>query len=200
MRVLVGCEFSGTVRDAFLAHGHDAWSCDLLPSESPKGPHLQCDVRDALRNNDWDLFIVHPDCTYLTNSGVRWLHTRPERWAQMRQAAAFFRDMLTTPFAPRVAAENPIMHRYAIEIIGRRQNQVIQPWQFGHLELKATCFWLRNLPKLEPTDIVGPPRTAEERRAWARVHREPPSPERWKNRARTFTGIAAAMAEQWGSL
>ena len=199
MRVLVGCEFSGVVRDAFAARGHDAWSCDLLPSERP-GQHIQGDVLGILEDG-WDLAIFHPHCTYLTNAGVRHLHDRvesrngvkakvagSERWVAMFEGAAFFNRLAASPI-PRIAIENPIPHKYARALIGP-YTQLIQPWQFGHGETKATCLWLKNLPILTPTNIV-------EGRT-ARVHREPPGPDRWKNRSRTFEGIAQAMAEQWG--
>jgi hypothetical protein len=189
MKVLVACEFSGIVRDAFLARGHEAMSCDILPTESP-GPHYQGDVRDIL-GEGWDLMIAHPPCTYLTNSGVRWLHERPERWAALNDACEFFRDLLAAPI-PRIAVENPVPHRYAMDRIGQRYAQSIQPWQFGHGETKRTCLWLKGLPVLEPTEIVGG--------RDARVHRATPGPDRWKLRSLTFPGIAAAMADQWGSL
>lgn len=186
LNVLVGCEFSGTVRDAFTALGHYAMSCDLLPSDTP-GEHYQGDIHDVL---DWgfDLAIFHPPCTYLCNSGVSWLHKQPERWQQMAEGAAFFRELLNAPI-PHIAVENPIMHKYAVAIVGRRQNQVIQPYQFGHGESKATCLWLKNLPCLTPTNQVA----GREQR----LHRLPPSPERWKLRSATYPGIAAGMAEQW---
>lgn len=192
MRVLIGCEFSGVVRDEFLKRGHDAWSCDLLPSERP-GPHLQRDIFTVL-DQGWDLMIFHWPCTRLTNSGVRWLYggrgtVRDEgRWQLMEQDADRFRALLDSDI-PLIAGENPIPHRYAREIMGG-YSQVIQPWMFGHGEVKATCLWLKGLPPLAPTKIV------EGRRP--RVHHEPPSPERWKNRSRTLTGVAEAMAEQWG--
>lgn len=186
MRVLVACEFSGIVRDAFITAGHDAVSCDLLPTESD-GPHIQGDVLDVL-DKGWDLMIAHPPCTYLANSGVRWLHEQEGRWQDMIDGAVFFRQLLNAPI-PRVAIENPIIHKYAAKIIGRRQDQCVQPWQFGHGETKAVCLWLRNLPAIEPTEIVD----GRE----ARVHHEPPSEERWKNRSRFYYGIAKAMAEQW---
>jgi hypothetical protein len=203
VRVLVACEFSGIVRDAFLALGHDAVSCDLLPSES-LGPHIQRDiigVFDEMTRPGYDLIIAHPPCTYLANSGVRWLYggkgttADPKRWAAMREAAWFFGRMLAAP-AVRVAVENPIMHGHARRLI--RENapapdaiQTIQPWQFGHPETKATGLWLRNLPPLTPTDIV-------DGRA-PRVHHASPGPDRWKERSRTLPGIAAAMASQWGA-
>lgn len=133
--------------------------------------------------------IAHPPCTYLCNSGVRWLHSDPERWAKMREGAELFRTLLDAPI-PHIAVENPIVHKYAVEIIGRRQDCVVQPWQHGHPETKATCLWLKNLPPLVPTNIV------EGREA--RVHRLPPSSDRWKLRSTTLPGIASAMAEQWG--
>lgn len=190
MKVLVACEFSGTVRDAFIRAGHDAMSCDLLPTESP-GPHYQGNIIDLLRESRrWDLMVAHPPCTYLANSGVRWLHTEAGRKAKMIGAAEFFRRLLEHRYIRRIAVENPIMHKYAVEIIGRRQDQLIQPWQFGHGETKAICLWLKNLPKLEPTNIV------EGREP--RVHHASPGPDRWKERSRFYTGIAEAMAEQWG--
>lgn len=194
MKVLIACEFSGVVREAFAEMGHDAWSCDLLESEKP-GKHIVSDVRDVL-SDSWDLLIAHPPCTRLANSGVRWLHVPPsgrtvdEMWAEMEVAVAFFVVLLNARI-PRRAIENPIPHKYAMNLIGRRYDQIIQPYQFGHGETKSTCLWLENLPKLQPTEIV------EGRKA--RVHRLPPSANRWKERSRTVAGIAAAMAQQWGS-
>ncbi len=187
MRVLVACEFSGIVRDAFAARGHDAWSCDLLPTERP-GNHIQGDVFNYL-NENWDLLIFHWACTYLCNSGVRWLHEKSGRWNLMRESAEKFKMVLDSGI-PKIAGENPRPHKYALKIIGQKYNQVIQPWQFGHGETKATCLWLVGLPPLMSTSIV----TGREQR----VFREPPSGERWKNRSRTLPGIAKAMAEQWG--
>ena len=189
MRVLIACEFSGIVRDAFLARGHDAVSCDLLPSEAP-GPHIQCDVRDffPMTIHGFDLLIAHPPCTYLANSGVRWLYTKPGRWDLMREAAEFFRLLLEAP-VERVAIENPVIHKHA-EL--RKPDFTIQPWQFGHGETKRICWWTKNLPALEPTNIV------EGREA--RVHKATPSPDRWKERSRFYSGVAEAMAEQWGSV
>jgi hypothetical protein len=191
MKVLVACEFSGTVRDAFAALGHDAWSCDLLPTEKP-GQHLLGDALQFL-DDGWDLMVAHPPCTYLANSGVRWLNKKDgsldrERHNNMVLAKNFFRELLNAPIN-RIAIENPIQHKYG-KI--RQQDQTIQPWQFGHGEIKATCLWLKNLPKLIPTNIV------EGR--MARVHRQPPGENRWKERSRTLSGIAAAMASQWGEL
>ena len=190
IRVLVACEFSGIVRRAFRRRGFDAWSCDLLPSEDASPYHLCCDVRNILKD-DWDLMIAHPPCTYLANSGVRWLHERPNRWEELEKAVRFFLVLLNAPIR-FIAIENPIPHRYAIERIGKKYDQIIQPWQFGEPYSKATCFWLKNLPKLRPTRII-PKRCVKQQ-----VLREPPSPNRWKNRSRTFVGIAEAMADQWG--
>lgn len=194
LRVVVACEFSGTVRDAFAALGHDAWSCDLLPSERP-GNHLQCDARSVL-NDSWDLLIAHPPCTYLSNSGVRHLHEGSskadlrgaERMVAMRDAADFFLAFKQANI-PRICIENPVPHKYARAIIGKYQ-QLIQPWEFGHGETKATCLWLKGLPPLMATIID----TGREHR----IHKEPPGPNRWKNRSRTYEGIANAMAAQFG--
>jgi hypothetical protein len=183
VRVLVACEFSGIVRDAFIAAGHDAISCDLLPTERP-GPHYQGDVRDLL-GDGFDLMVAHPPCTHLAVSGARWF---AEKRAEQAEALAFVQALLDAPI-PRIALENPVS---IISSRIRKPDQIIQPWQFGHGEVKATCLWLKGLPKLVPTDIVD----GRE----ARVHRAPPSPDRWKNRSRTLSGIAAAMAAQWGAL
>lgn len=184
MKVLVACEFSGIVRDAFLAKGYDAVSCDLLPTEK-MGPHYQGDVRDIL-GNGWDLMIAHPPCTHLAASGARWFKEKREDGRQQR-GIDFFLALANAP-VPRRAIENPIgiMSRLC-----RKPDQIIQPWQFGHGETKATCLWLVGLPLLCPTKIV----SGRKPRVW----REPPSPERWKSRSRTFVGVAQAMASQWGS-
>jgi hypothetical protein len=193
-RVLVACEYSGTVRDAFARHGWDAWSCDLLPAEKP-GNHHQGDVREIL-GNGWDILIAHPTCTYMTNSGVCWLHKDAARWPKLFDAADFFLEMLDAPVA-RIAVENPVMHKYAKRLIGVEQAQVIQPWMFGHMEQKATCLWLKNLPKLMPTKNVREAMLRLPANQRQRLHYLPPGPERWKERSRTFQGIADAMAEQW---
>lgn len=188
MRVLVACEFSGIVREAFRQCGHDAWSCDLLPSEGDRSRHFEYDIFDILgdiRIPHWDLLIAHPPCTYLAVSGARWWKDRP---AEQIDALNFVRRLLDAD-VPRIALENPIGK---ISTAIRKPDQIIQPWQYGHGEVKATCLWLKNLPTLVPTFIV-------EGRT-ARVHREPPGPDRWKNRSRTLVGIADAMADQWGSL
>lgn len=183
MRVLVACEYSGAVRDAFISRGHDAMSCDLLPTDAP-GPHYQGDVRDII-NNGWDLMVAHPPCTHLAVSGARWFKDKQEEQAE---AIAFVRLLLEAPI-PRIALENPIS---IISSRIRKPDQIIQPWQFGHGETKATCLWLKSLPKLVPTNIV------EGREA--RVHKMPPGPDRWKERSKTYAGIAAAMAAQWGQV
>lgn len=182
MKVLVACEFSGTVRRAFRARGHEAFSCDLLPSEDG-GPHLRGDVRQYLGAFPWDLMIAHPPCTHLAVSGARWF--KDKRKEQL-EALEFVRVLLGCGI-PQIALENPVS---IISSRIRKPDQVIQPWQFGHGETKATCLWLVGLPLLLPTEIV------EGREA--RVHRMPPGPDRWKERSRTFPGIAKAMAEQWG--
>lgn len=183
MRVLIACEFSGTVRDAFDALGHDAWSCDLLPTEK-WGHHIEGSVLDVL-DRGWDLMIAHPPCTHLAVSGARWFKDKAKEQAE---ALAFVQALLNAPI-PRIALENPVS---IISSRIRKPDQCIQPWQFGHGEVKKTCLWLKNLPKLVPTNIV------EGRRP--KVHRMAPGPDRWKERSRTYPGIAQAMAEQWGSI
>lgn len=198
MRVLVACEFSGVVRRAFRALGHDAWSCDLLPAEDGSAFHIQGDAR-LYTDDGWDLMVAHPPCTFMANSGAKHLYLgmrkengpNLERWASMQSAAAFFLALWEAQI-PRIAIENPIMVGHAQQQIGIRPTQVIQPWQHGHGETKATCLWLKNLPPLTPTDVVDGRQ--------ARVHRMPPGPDRWKERSRTLEGIAAAMASQWGAL
>ena len=190
-RILVACEYSGRVRDAFRALGHDAVSCDLLPSEAP-GPHIQGDVLAMLRES-WDLVVAHPPCTYLANSGVRWLHTDQTRWAKLDEGAAFFLACLNAN-APRVAVENPVMHSYGRERVGRGPDFTTQPWQFGDDFKKRTCFWTRNLPPLRPTSGL------DGTSARAECHLASPGPNRWKDRSRTYPRLARAMAEQWGAL
>lgn len=198
MRILVACEYSGTVRDAFAKLGHFAMSCDILPSDKP-GNHYQGDVRDLL-DQDWDLMIAHPPCTYLTNSGVCWLHKDPDRWALLDEGAAFFKLLLDAPIS-RKAIENPVMHKYAKERIGGvKRTQIIQPWMFGHMEQKATCLWLTDLPPLVPTNNVKEEMMKLPKNQRERLHYLPPSEDRWKIRSTTYQGIADAMAAQWGSL
>lgn len=193
MRVLIACEYSAVVRDAFRALGHDAWSCDLLPCERDPRWHLQGDVIPALGLR-WDLLIAHPPCTDLAVSGARWFaHKRAEdirlKRADRQTAAVEFARKLYNAPVPRIALENPIS--ILSSHLGK-PSQVIQPWMFGHGEVKATCLWLKGLPLLTPTNVV------EGREA--RVHKMAPSPDRWRERSRTLEGIAAAMAAQWGAL
>jgi hypothetical protein len=183
MKVLIACEYSGRVRDAFIARGHDALSCDLLPTEV-EGPHYQGSVFDVLHQG-WDLMIAHPPCTHLAVSGARHFAAKQASGVQ-QEALEFVRMLLDAPI-PRIALENPVS---IISSRIRKPDQIIQPWQFGHGETKATCLWLKGLPLLTPTNIV------EGREA--KVHRMPPGPNRWKERSRTYRGIAAAMATQWG--
>ena len=181
MRIIVACEFSGIVREAFKKKGYDAWSCDLLPSEI-EGQHYQCDIKDIL-DQPWDLMIAHPPCTHLAVSGARWFK---DKIKEQQEALAFVKWLLSRDIK-KIALENPI------SIISSRiskPTQIIQPWQFGHPETKATCLWLKNLPELIPSNIV----EGREQRIW----KLPPSPDRWKERSRTFQGIADAMADQWG--
>lgn len=187
MRVLVACEYSGTVRDAFTKKGHYAISCDLLPTDQP-GPHYQGDVRDLLVQK-WDLIIAHPPCTRLCNSGVRWLAER-NLWDEMREGAEFFKMFLNA--AEKVCIENPIMHKYATDIIGVKHSQTIQPYEYGHTTSKRTCLWLNNLPLLQPTSIT--PKEQRTQEIWLAT----PGPDRWKIRSKTFQGIADAMSNQWG--
>ena len=182
MRVLIACEFSGIIRDAFIARGHAAMSCDLLPSERP-GPHYKGDVRDILYEG-WDLMIAHPPCDHLAVSGARWF--KEKRADGRQQAGLEFVWLLRDAGIQQYAIENPVS---IISTRWRKPDQIIQPWQYGHPETKATCLWLQNLPPLVPTDIV------EGR--FARVHLASPGPDRWKERSRTLTGIADAMADQW---
>jgi len=186
MRVLVACEFSGAVRDAFRRRGHIAVSCDLLPSEGEPGPwHIQRDVREVILEARWDLMIAHPPCTHLAVSGARWFK---EKAVEQAEALEFVRTLLDAPI-PRIALENPVS---IISSRIRKPDQIIQPWQFGHGEVKATCLWLKNLPKLVPTNVVEGRHPA----CWLAS----PGPDRWKIRSRTYQGIADAMAEQWGNL
>lgn len=220
MKVLVACEFSGIVRDAFITRGHDAVSCDLLPSER-SGPHYQCDVRDVI-GNGWDLMIAHPPCTHLAVSGARWFKDKQQEQAE---ALEFVRLLLNVP-VPRIALENPVS---IISSHIRKPDQIIQPWQFGHNEAKTTCLWLKNLPILVETTIVnpdnygckcgykfhyalgrygcpnccgdsGPAKPIYSNQTPSGQNKLGPSENRWRERSRTYQGIADAMAEQWGNL
>lgn len=185
MRVLVACEYSGRVRDAFINGGHDAMSCDLLPTDSP-GPHYHGSVMDVL-NDGWDLMIAHPPCTHLAVSGAR--HFAEKRAdGRQQEAIDFFLALARAPI-PRIAIENPVC---IMSSVWRKPDQTIQPWQYGHGETKATCLWLKNLPHLVPTNIVSG--------RDARIHKMPPGADRWKLRSQTYQGIADAMADQWGDI
>jgi hypothetical protein len=198
MRVLIACEYSGAVRDAFRAAGHDAMSCDLLPTDVP-GPHYQGDVLDVL-GDGWDLMVAHPPCTYLSVSGMHWTR-RGLRDEQLTHNALMFVHILMDAPIPRIAIENPVS---MISTWIRKPEQIIQPWQFGHDASKKTCLWLQNLPPLRPTEIVEP-RIVNGRKRWGNQtdsgqNRLSPSPDRWKIRSATYAGIAGAMADQWGRL
>jgi len=181
MRVLIACEFSGTVREEFKKRGHDAWSCDLLDTEIP-GCHFNCDIMQVL-DMGWDLMIAHPPCTHLAVSGARWFKDKKK---EQKEALEFVRKLMEAPI-DKICIENPIS---IISSHIRKPDQIVQPWMFGHGETKATCFWLKNLPVLKPTKIV------EGRES--KIHKMPPSEDRWKNRSRTYKGLATAMANQWG--
>lgn len=183
MRVLIACEFSGVVRDAFIARGHEAMSCDLFESDNP-GPHYQGDVFDIV-DYGWDLMIAHPPCTHLAVSGAK--HFEVKKGQGLQQAAVSFVKKLSKVDIPKLAIENPVS---VLSTLWRKPDQIIQPWQFGHGETKATCLWLKGLGKLRPTNIVD----GRE----GRIHKLPPSADRWKLRSMTYQGIAEAMAEQWG--
>lgn len=185
MKVLIACEFSGIVTKAFRERGHDAWSCDFLPCEGNTAWHIQDDVLLHLKE-DWDMMIAHPPCTYLCRSGIRWLYSQPDRREKKEAAADFFMTLWNSDI-PKTCIENPIPYKRAMLA---QYTQIIHPWQFGHGETKATCLWLKGLPKLKPTHIVD----GREHR----IHTMSPSPDRGKNRSRTYPGIAQAMADQWG--
>ncbi len=205
LRILIGCETSGRMRRAFAARGHDVWSVDLLPAEDGSNRHIIGDVRDHLHDG-WDMLaVLHPPCTRLCNSGVRWLHvpppgrTRADMWAELDEGAALFSACWTAPIE-RVAVENPVMHKHARERLPADlpRPQIVQPWWFGDPFFKATGFYLRGLPQLVPTNRLTPPRAGtDEHKAWSAVHRASPGPDRWKERSRTFPGLAEAAADQW---
>lgn len=208
MKVLVACEFSAIVRDAFRELGHDAYSCDIIPTERNHNYHYMCDVLTIL-DQGWDLMIAHPPCTYLANSGAKHLYdytvkdkTRTAirgkaRWKEMEKGADFFNKLKNAPIE-KICIENPIPHKHAKALIGE-YTQIVRPWQFGHKEAKGICLWLKNLTPLKPTNIIKPPKykTVEEQREWNKVHRMPESKKRSKERSRFYDGIAKAMAEQW---
>ena len=187
MKVIVGCEFSQVVTKAFRDKGHEAYSCDLLPTEGNPRWHFQEDILELLKRERFDLGIFHPPCTDLCSSGARWFAEKRKDGRQ-QESINFFMRLVLAPIE-KIAVENPVG---IMSTIYRKPDQIIQPWQFGHGETKATCLWLKNLPKLTPTNIVDGRKN--------RVHHEPPGPERWKNRSRTFPGIADAMASQWSEI
>ncbi len=206
MKVLIGCETSGIVRDAFLDQGHDAWSCDVLPSDVPTNRHIQDDVRNVLAMEQWDMLMVaHPPCTRLCNSGVRWLHKAPpgktldQMWQELEEGANLFSELWNAD-VPRICVENPVMHKHAKSRIRNYKDftQSVQPWQFATEEegadnvKKRTCFWLKNLPALSPTG------TLDGKTARDDIHKASPGPNRWKVRSKFYPGIANAMAQQWG--
>lgn len=207
LRVLIGCETSGVARRAFAARGHDVWSCDILPAEDGSNRHIVCDIRDGILHDGWDLLaVMHPPCTRLCNSGVRWLHTPPpgrtkaEMWADLDEGAALFAACWLAP-VERVAVENPIMHKHARARLPDclPKPQIVQPWWFGEPFFKATGFYLRGLPPLTPTaKLTPPPPGTDEHKEWSAIHRAPPGPDRWRFRSRTFDGVADAAADQWG--
>jgi hypothetical protein len=195
MKILVACEYSQTVTKAFRDKGHEAYSADILPTDGNPDWHFTGDVRSFL-DADWDMLIAHPPCTYLTNSGVCWLHKDPSRWDKLYDACSFF-NWLQNAKIPKICIENPIPHKYAREKIGK-YSQIIHPYQFGHTERKATCLWLDGLPKLREThnvyeEMIQLPKSQQQRLHWL-----PPSKDRWKERSKTYQGIADAMANQWG--
>lgn len=203
MKILIGCEYSGRVRDAFKKKGHNVTSCDLLPTER-KGKHYQGDVWDIYYDR-WDLMFFFPTCTYMCNSGVRWISDKDGnvhdhvRYKKTVSAAIFARDLLNKHHScKKIGFENPVMHHWASDVIGFGPSQTFQPWHFGHKEIKRTCLWLKGLPPLVPTNIVGPRPKNVPYSEWAKVHYASPGPDRWKERSRTYEGVAKAMADQWG--
>jgi len=207
-RVLIGCERSGVMRRAFLARGFDAWSCDIEPADDGSNRHIRGDLLEHL-NDGWDLLcVMHPPCTVLCNSGVRWLYKGgnsangpcPDRWADLERAAAFYRACREQGDIPQRAIENPVMHREAIRLTGRGTTQFVQPWWFGEPYFKSTGFELIGLPPLVPTNRLNPPKAGTEaHKAWSMVHRASPGPDRARLRSQTFAGLAAACADQWGT-
>lgn len=203
MNVLVACEFSGVVREAFRRRGHNAWSCDVLPAEDHSPFHIQCDVRAVLAAG-WDMMIAHTPCTRLTRAGIRWLHVPPpgrtlnEMWLELVEAVELYKAVRNAPI-PRKALENPSMHNYAKALLGNIPRQVIQPHYFGSPKFKATGFELHGLPPLKRTHwMVLPERHTPAHKEWSSVHRANPGPNRWKERSRTFPPVAEALAAQWG--
>ena len=211
-RVLVLCEYSGTVREAFAAKGHDAWSCDLLPTDIPGQHYMEnfLSPGSEILNMEWDLVIAHPPCTYLSNSGVSHLYSKDgrtngrrdidlDRWQKMEEGAAFFKTILNLPYE-KMCVENPIQHRFARDRIGTKYTQIVHPYMFGHMEQKATCLWLKGLPKLVETNNVKKQMLLLPDKERQRLHYLSPGPNRWKERSKTFQGLADCMADQWSDL
>jgi len=196
MKVLIACEFSQVVTKAFRAKGHEAYSCDILPTEGNPDWHIQDDALKHL-NDGWDMMIAHDPCTYQCNSGVCWLKNNPVRWEKLRESCEFTVKLLNAPIE-KICRENPIPHKYTLQLIGRKYDQIIQPYQFGHPERKATCLWLENLDELQPTNNVKDIMESLPKKEAQRIHYTSPGKNRWKIRSTTFTGIANAMADQWG--
>jgi site-specific DNA-cytosine methylase len=194
MKILIACEYSGTVRRAFSANGHNVTSCDLLPSDDNSKDHYQGDVFDLLKNNKYDLMIAHPPCTHLAVSGAAWFKAKRESGVQ-QEALAFVQRLMDADI-PKICIENPVS---IISSQIRKPEQIIQPYQFGHLEQKKTCLWLKNLPKLTDTSNVYEEMMMLPKKDREKMHYLPPSPDRWKLRSKTYQGIADAMANQWGS-
>lgn len=206
MKVLIACEFSARERDAFRSQGHDAWSCDLMETEGDPRYHIQGNVLDHL-DDGWDLMIGHPPCTFLANSGVQWLFNNDgtkneERWESLREGVRFFKALMEADI-PRIAIENPVPHRYALDMIGKPYSQIVQPYEFGDPETKKTCYWLKNLPPLIPTRYVEPEYIiGKNGKRYSRIHFISPRKniEKQKDRSRSFLGISEHMAIQWGNL
>jgi site-specific DNA-cytosine methylase len=194
-KILVACEYSGIVRDAFRAKGHHAWSCDIIECESDPTFHIQCDVLDILYQ-DWDIMIAHPPCTHLAVSGARWFTEGKKPWSLQEEALDFVRKLMAAPIH-RICIENPVS---VISTKIRKPDQIVHPYMFGHPEQKTTCLWLKNLPSLKETNNVKEEMMKLSRKERERIHLIAPSKDRWKERSRTFTGIAQAMAEQWSFL
>ena len=195
MKILIACEFSGIVREAFSKRGHNAWSCDLLPTDKP-GQHIQADFRSVVQDS-WDFIGYHYECRVMANCGARWLYEKPGRWMELDESCEIFN--ITLNDSRLGYSENPIQHKYTKERIVREQDQVIQPYHFGEPYFKATCLWLRGIPKLQATNILTiPEKNSLEYKKWSMIHRAAPGKDRWKVRSKTFQGIADAMALQWG--
>jgi hypothetical protein len=197
--VLIACEFSGIVRNAFRKKGFDAWSCDIRETENHPQHHFQENVKQIIKKYDWDLMIAHPPCTYLSNSGVRWLYENEDRWQKMIDGAVFFRELLNSDIE-HIAVENPIMHKWAKKVIGRDYDDSIQPYDFGHPVSKRTCFWLKNLPELQPTNVLEKKGDTWRNQTPSGQNKLGPSDDRSKERSRFWPGVADAMADQWGDV